>query len=402
MSHRLPALPSPRPRNLLALPTILAAATLLVVAAARPSYAQPPSLESESDPEGTGWVFALTNEAAANRVAYFFRRPNGSLLPAGLVPTGGHGTGSVLDSQGARVLAAGNRRLYACNPGSDQISVFRVGLQTPPHLLQVISSGGDMPLSLTVHRDLVYVLNGGPAATNITGFRRDSDGTLQKLPGSTRMLSTPVGAPAQVQFNPEGTVLVVTHKATDVLHSPDNIIDTFTVGPDGLASEAMPQPSHGVRPFGFAFTLDGVAIVSEAFNGVPGRAAVSSYIVDRSGGLQVITGSLGNGQAASCWVALTRNGRLAYVANTPAGTLSSYAVSETGALTLLQGVAAATGTDSSPVDVDVDSSGQYLYVLLTGAGRVVTYRINDDATLTPIDSDGGVPPMGMAQGLAAF
>jgi hypothetical protein len=117
-----------------------------------------------------------------------------------------------------------------------------------PTFVQIVASGGNLPVSLTIHDGLRYVLNAGPGAINITGFSVAANGTLTPLAGSTRLLTTPIGAPAQVSFNPAGTMLVVTHKASDVLRQPVEIIDTFTVGANGLPGQAMPQASAGIPP----------------------------------------------------------------------------------------------------------------------------------------------------------
>lgn len=52
--------------------------------------------------------------------------------------------------------------------------------------------------------------------------------------------------------------------------------------------------------------------------------------------------------------------------------------------------------------MDLDRDGRFLYVLLMGPGRVAAFRINANGSLTALDTDGGVPPMGGATGLAAF
>jgi 6-phosphogluconolactonase (cycloisomerase 2 family) len=297
-------------------------------------------------------------------------------------------------------LNENNTRLYACNAGNDTISVFAVG-NTKPALLQVINSGGDMPVSLTIRGNLLYALNGTGAGATIFGFTVNPDGTLTQLANSSRMLTTPIGTPAQISFNPAGNVLVVTHKRTDVLRPPNNIIDTFTVAPNGLAS-AMPlaNASVGIEPFGFAFRSDGVIVVSEAFNIVPGAGATSSYRVNADGTLQVISGSVPDTQTAACWVVLTNNEQFAFVTNTASNTISSYTVAANGSLALLNAVAATTG--AGPVDMDLSADGQYLHVLQTGAGQVATFRIEANGSLTPLGQVGGIPPMGGASGLAAF
>ncbi|HEX8962282.1 MAG TPA: beta-propeller fold lactonase family protein, partial [Rhodocyclaceae bacterium] len=85
-------------------------------------------------------MFVLTDEAAGNAVAAFMRAADGSLTPAGAVPTGGNGSGGTLGSQGALVLSDEGDWLYAVNAGSNTISFFTVddhGL----HLRGQVNSG---------------------------------------------------------------------------------------------------------------------------------------------------------------------------------------------------------------------------------------------------------------------
>ena len=75
---------------------------------------------------GHGAVYTLTNSPLGNAVAAFERSADGTLAPAGLIPTGGAGTGSNLGSQGAVVLSDDQKELYAVNAGSNTISFFSV------------------------------------------------------------------------------------------------------------------------------------------------------------------------------------------------------------------------------------------------------------------------------------
>jgi 6-phosphogluconolactonase len=189
--------------------------------------------------KGAGAVYTSTNSAGGNEVKAYERAGDGSLKPAGTFATDGLGTGAGLGSQGALALKHG--LLYAVNAGSDDISAFTV----KPHGLRLIgttASGGDQPISLTVHGDLLYALNAG--AGSITGFTGAKDGELEPLAGSTQPI-TGTG-PAQVQFSNDGGVLVVTNKGT-------NTIDTFVVGDDGTPAAAVSHDSAGETPFGFDF-----------------------------------------------------------------------------------------------------------------------------------------------------
>jgi 6-phosphogluconolactonase len=220
-------------------------------------------------------------------------------------------------------------------------------------LTDTVSSGGVLPISLTIHAHLLYVLNAGSGATpaNITGFTVGNDATLSPLAGSTRPLSGDSVGPAQIQFSPDGRVLVVTEKAT-------NLIDTHVVGSDGLTAGPAPQPSFGATPFGFDFDRRGHLIVSDAFGGAAGQSALSSYTVSEGGALSAITPVAPDGQTAACWVVTTKNGRYAYTTNTGSNNVSSYSIAHNGSLTLLAAIAGPTG--GAPTDADVSVNSRYL------------------------------------------
>jgi 6-phosphogluconolactonase len=347
----------------------------------------------------SGAVYVLTNQAV-NAVAAFNRAPDGTLSPAGTFPTGGSGDPAAqpgdppndpLASQGALILSEDNRFLFAVNAGSDEVSVLAVG-KSGLTLVDKVASGGDRPISLTLHENLLYVLNEG-GTPNINGFTVSDTGELTPLAGSTRPLAGGSAAdPAEVRFNPDGTLLVVTEKDT-------NLIDTYTVGVDGLAGGPVANPSNGVTPFGFEFDNRGHLVVSEAFGGAPNASAVSSYNASPGGVLSVVSGSVPNGQTASCWVVITNSGRYAYVSNTGSGTISSYRVGANGALTLLNPVAANTGAGSAPIDMALNNSSRYLYAHAAGLQAVAAFGVGPDGSLTPIEVEGGLP-FG-AQGIAA-
>lgn len=358
--------------------SVLAVAAATAVA----GFAAPAAL---ADP---GTVYTSTNSTAGNAVQTFDRAPDGSLTPAEIFATGGTGTGSGLGSQGAVVLDNDRERLFTVNAGSDSITSFRVA-RRGLRIRDLEASNGDRPISLTAHGDLLYVLNAG--SDQISGFSIRGGGDLRPLPGSTRSLSGAGTDPAQVEFSPDGDQLVVTEKAT-------NRIDTFAIGPDGLASEVNSQPSAGETPFGFAFDRRGNLIVSEAFGGAENASAVSSYDLARDGAISPISPVVGTEQTSACWVVVTENGRFAYAANTGSGSISSYTVDGDGSIALLESVAADTGEGSSPSDLALDEE-QHLFVLNSSARTVGAYRVRGDGRLVLVDIVGGLPAG--AAGLAA-
>jgi 6-phosphogluconolactonase (cycloisomerase 2 family) len=340
-----------------------------------------------ADGGSPGAVYSLTNAAAGNQLAVFQRNAQGGLTLAGMVPTGGLGTGSGLGSQGALALGANGRTLYAVNAGSNSITVFRLR-DNGPKMIQVIDSGGILPISLAVRSDLLYVLNAGGNAggvDQITGFHIGALGLLERLPNSSLPLSAPTTNPAQVGFSTDGGTLVVTEKNT-------NLIDTYVVGRNGYATGPNVQHSSGTEPFGFRFNKQGYLIVSEAFGGSP--SAASSYQVDRNtGALTVVSPSVPAEQNAACWVAVTDNGKLAFTSNTASGTITGFSVASTGALTRLDANGLSGMTGGAPADSSIVGN-RYLYVLavISGEPQVFGFMINRDGSLVSLGSLGGLPP----------
>lgn len=339
-----------------------------------------------------GAVFTSTNAAGPNHVLAFPRNPDGLLGSPTSYATGGQGAGSGLGSQGAVVLSRNARWLFVANAGSNNVSVFR----NTPHglkLTDVEPSGGEFPVSITVHRDIVYVLNAG-GTSNVTGFRLSNHGTLRPIAASTRLLSAAASDPAQAEFAPDGKALIVTEKAT-------NQITRFTVGSDGRLGAGTSVSSATPTPFGFAFDRSGHVIISEAAGGAPGASVLSSYEVDGPSGVSPISPSVATTQTAACWVLLARDFRLAYTTNTGSGTVSVYDVSPDGTLTLAHAVAANTGAGSAPIDMALSRNGRFVFVLAPGGeGTLRPYAINADGTLRGLGPVDGIPPT--AYGLAAL
>jgi len=343
----------------------------------------------------SGAVYVMTNQTSGNSIMAFNRAPGGALSLMGTFPTGGLGFGSgndPLGSQGSLALSCDGHFLLAVNAGSDNISVMQAGRQGLK-LVGTFASGGTEPVSLALFKDLVYVLNAG-GTPNITGFELNPDGTLTMLAGSSRPLAGgTAAAPAQVGFTADGSFLEVTEKGTSQ-------IDTYKVLVSGLTAGPVPSPSHGTTPFGFAFGQGGALVVSEVAGGAGGTSAASSYQISRvSGGLSVISGSVGDTQMAACWAAATNDGRFVYLANAGSGTISSYAVGAGGTIALLNAAAGITGSGTVPIDMAITSTSQFLYVIDDGTGMVSGFRIETDGSLTALAGAGGLPSG--SQGIAA-
>jgi 6-phosphogluconolactonase (cycloisomerase 2 family) len=325
-----------------------------------------------------GAVYTSTNDAGANEIVAYSRTADGGLGSPQYFATGGMGTGAGLGSQGAIALSESGQWLLAVNAGSDDITVFSVRSNGSLKARSRTPSGGDMPISIALHGDMVFVLNAGNPRIN--GFRLTHDGELEAIPGAVGTLSG--AGPAQVSFDDHGTTLVVTDKAS-------NIIETFTFGQGGNLMGPFVTTSSGATPFGFSFGHRDILVVSEAAGGAPGASTVSSYWLGDDGTLVPITVALPTTQTAACWVAVTRNGKYAYTANTGSSSISSIAVGRNGALTLLNAAAGSTGAGTAAIDLAFSVNDRYLYALASGS--ISAFEVMSDGSLTPVGTVGGLP-----------
>ena len=329
-----------------------------------------------------GSVYTLSNEAAGNRVLMFSRSSNGMLASQEAFETGGAGTGAGLGSQGAVALSDSKQWLVAVNAGSNSITSFSV---SPSGLswVSTVGSGGNMPVSVTVHNDLVYVLNAG-AGNNISGFRISADGELWPLEGSIKSLSAMNAGGAQVSFANDGDVLVITEKNT-------NMIISYKIDSDGLPGMMHALASANATPFGFAVGKHGIIYVSEAGGGAPGASTVSSYQVNDDGTIQLIDGPNAAGQTAACWVVDVNNGKYVYATNTGSGNISSFRADNSGGLEVQEAAAGVTGIGSAPIDAALSNNSKYLYALLSGTATIAAFQVTSDGSLEWIQNTGGLP-----------
>jgi 6-phosphogluconolactonase (cycloisomerase 2 family) len=354
-------------------------------------------LKAVAEDDDSGAVYVLGNQSSGNTVIVFRRAGDGTLTRVQEVSTQGLGSGGKNDplgSQGALVLGAGGHLLFAVNAGSNELSVLSVG-ENGVRFADKASSGGDRPISVTVHGDLVYVLNAG-GMPNVSGFFVGPTGRLHPIANSTRLLAGGANAgPAEVRFSPDGKLLVVTEKNT-------NLIDVFTINDEGRTSRQTSQPANNKTPFGFSFGNSRKLVISEAAGGAPGGSTVSSYrITDEDADhddLRTISKSVPDTQTAACWIVVTGSGRVAFASNTGSGTISSYDVAPGGSLSLAEGVAANLGAGSGPIDMALSRDSRFLFILSSGLGTVTGFRVSGDH-LSEVTSAGGLPAS--MQGIAA-
>lgn len=353
-------------------------------------------------------VYVMSNDKNWNAVAVLKEGTGGHLDKVGAFVTGGRGVGvgttapppDPLGSQNALLLSDDGRLLFAVNAGSNEISTFLV-LGDRLVLVDVTDSGGSYPVSLAQRGSQLYVLNSAGHA-NVTAFRIGPFGTLSRVRGSSRLIGTDeplvgnqpnVGNTAtQLQFDRTGRWLAVSVKDSRA----KGFIEVFGVDRSGtLAEDPVITPSTDTAAFGFTFDDQNHLLISEG-----GANAVSSYALERDGGLRTISQSVPTGQAATCWLAANRH--YAFTANAGSSTLTGFRVDAQGhlAATTADGVSASLGAGHAPTDLKFSSDGRALYVNTPGTGGVSAFAVREDGSLVPLGETPVFTAFSGTQGLA--
>jgi 6-phosphogluconolactonase (cycloisomerase 2 family) len=357
-----------------------------------------PALSNAETLGTTGAVFVMTNAASGNEIIAYQRNTDGSLEQGRHFTTGGRGSGGVTDplaSQGSLTLSDDRSLLLAVNAGSGSISLFRVH-GNRLSLVDKVPCGGSEPVAVTQHGNLVYVLNAG-GSSNVVGFRFDRHGNLQQIPHSIAFLTTGNSGPGSLAFSPDGQFLLVTEKL-------NNRIDAFRVQPNGTLGPIAVTSAAGPGTFALLFAPNGASLVSETGPaGGNNASAISSYAVLPDGTLSPISASVPTQGAATCWQAVTPDGRFVYTSNSATSTISGFAIATDGALRPLPGTVVATlPTGSTNLDAAISSDGKFLYTLDSGTGFVSIFGINEDGSLTNLGNAGGLRAAAGFNGIAAI
>lgn len=341
-----------------------------------------------------GHVYTLNNDVANNALAVYMQQADGSLSPAAMpmVSLKGKGlTGGDIDEQGA--IRVHGEFVLAVNPGSDSVAVLRKQGDKLMHVAgSPFPSGGNTPLSLTVHGDMVYVANQAAAfadpkmSPNITGFRLSSQGQLTPIANSTMTFAAGQG-PAQVEFSPSGKTLVAT---AGFQADNGSRLYSYAVMSDGrlkMGAGSPIAPDGATGTVGFSWSPKGDRVYASLFKG----SAVIPFGVDmETAAIRQAAMPVGDDQQAACWTTISHDGRTLYVANFVSNSVSVYDVVG-DKLTLLGSIPRRGASGKDTKDIEISKDGRYLYVVGSGKREISIFRIEANRLLTELPA--GQSPM---------
>jgi 6-phosphogluconolactonase (cycloisomerase 2 family) len=340
------------------------------------------------------FVYTITNPDGPNEIAAYERNiETGELVFVDTYPTGGRGSGRVVDSQSPLLLDAEGMLLFAVNPGSHDISVMAIRENGALERVgEPVPSRGIGPSSLALRNNLLYVANKGDDlnAPNYSGFFVGGDGSLSRV---KRRVGLSIGDdPTQVLFNRDGSLLIGIRFGSGGL-------DCFAVKSNGkLKRRSSVNNERG--PFAGLFdpTADERLLVADAR--VPGAA---SYLVRNDGSLFRVSLVSNAPERAACWIAVHSGGNRMWVSNTGTNTISLYTIDGDGRV-VLSGTHNTVAFGRTPFELALDPDNRFLYQLnvRVGAQSIHTLRVTDaaqDAGVADVGAVGlpaGSSPIGLA------
>lgn len=275
------------------------------------------------------------------------------------------GTAAIPDSLFAQgTIRVVDNLLFAVNPGSHTLSLFKISAKNPAKLTQVgspQSTGGEFPISVTYSAALktACVVNGG-AVDGITCFSVSHKG-LYALDASPRPLglgqTTPaVGPPntaSDIYFSPDSASLVVTVKGNPAVNNT-GFVAVYPVSHGVVSRHATKSsPSGTALPFGIAAVgnTNTIVIADPSIGAAILSVDPTSFTTTTTAAITVAN------QSAICWSAYSSLTGMAYLAD--AGVNRIVAVNaKTGA------IAAETVLKNGNGGMfDIIASGSFLYAL---------------------------------------
>ncbi len=324
--------------------------------------------QSASD-QSTAVVYVESNLPDKNSVLAFKRNADGTLTQIGNFPTGGRGVFDLslqlgpFDSDQEIITNGQHNLLFAVNPGSDTVAVFRI--QSDGTLTAVpgspFPSGGSNPVSLGLSADKLIVVNKAfdPARPflknpNYTVFEISPNGQLTQ---QVSAVGAPVGsAPSQADISPDKRLVFDAQFLAGFLRSfflePDG---TLSLGqrvapPIAPGSTTQPLPlglwSHPKQPILY------VGLVNVGMLGV--------YQYNNTGRLQFVTAVPDTG-AGICWIRTNDEGTRLYASNTGDRSISVFDI--TSPLSPVEIQHLVLQGQGNQYEIELDPTGAFLYGL---------------------------------------
>ncbi|MFN7938799.1 MAG: beta-propeller fold lactonase family protein [Bryobacteraceae bacterium] len=269
--------------------------------------------------------------------------------------------------------------LYIPNNGEGTISTFVYDQQSGAltELLPRLNAGG-LPTSATVLPGGKYalVVSGGTptVAPNLASYSIDSATGKFTLIGRSTLVNG--SGPQAVTVSASGQFAFVAHSG---VVNGASTIGAYTINPSTGALTAAPG-----SPFPAPASLTSVIVHPNSkfvYAGAANAGQIAAYTIGTNAALTPVEGSPFAARNNISWMAMDRDGKFLFVAERQTNTVLVYSVNaSTGALTPIAGSPFSAGP-SNLTNLTIHPNGRFLYASNSN-GTVVTFAIADSGALT--------------------
>jgi DNA-binding beta-propeller fold protein YncE len=333
------------------------------------------------------FVFVANNTDGANNgsvSAFAINATTGTLSVVSGSPFA-LGTG---DSYPAGIAIDQNGHAYVTNSGSSTVSYFDIGSNGALSFQGDYGTSGTVGSGIAVSASSAYVYTAGSSTSNasngsVSGYSiTSSTGALTLTPNVPYAAGSPLIA---IAIDPAAQLVFTTQESAD-------FITAYVINADGSLTGAAGDPfstQQPGNPYGVVISPLGTSAGGFVYVANPGAASVSGYsyvtanALNSSGFLTPVPlatagtpGAFLTEGSGPEGIAIDPAGKYLYVTNYQDGTVSSFSIDpQTGSLTLI-GSPVPTGNlnlvnpTPGPIAVQVDPSGQFVYVVNQADGSV--------------------------------
>jgi 6-phosphogluconolactonase (cycloisomerase 2 family) len=314
-------------------------------------------------------VYVESNLPDHNSVLAFKRNNDGTLTQIGDFSTGGRGVFDLslqlgpFDSDQEIITNGQHNLLFAVNPGSDTVAVFRIqvdGALTPVHG-SPFPSGGSNPVSLGLAADKLIVVNKAfdPARPflknpSYTAFQIGPNGQLTQ---QLSAVGAPRGsAPSQADISPDKRLVFDAQFLAGFLR-------TFFLQPDGTLSlgERMAPPiAAGSTTQPLPLGLWSHPKLPILYVGLVNVNMLGVYQYANTGHLQFVTAVPDSGNGI-CWIRTSDDGTRLYASNTGDRSISVF--DTTSHLTHVEIQHFVLQGQGNQFEIELDPTGAFLYAV---------------------------------------
>jgi 6-phosphogluconolactonase (cycloisomerase 2 family) len=414
---------------------VAACCALVAVSSASPKLWADDNGE-KADDQTQHVLYVLGNDFAPGKnaiIAYSIDAEDGSLSLLGTFPTKGTGQANFDvrlgpdDHDKEVILSADKRFLFAVNPGSDTIAVFRV--HRSGRLTDVegspFPSHGSTPVSLGLAANKLVVMNANnnnvegaaPNLTpaNYTTFEVQEDGRLIHIPGAIEVASD--SNPVQVGISHDNKVVFgmeffsvpsIVPQIFPFLPPRGSVLETFTLRENGSlrkgegtpfvnpVASRLVQSDPGTGYF-LGLLPHPTKPILYAGETITNRLAVYTY--DEDGRLNFVADAPSPG-LATCWMTIGKGAKFLYSSEAAGNTVGVWNIEDPLAPFNIQEVPLRlVGTPPPAIppavfstinfQLSVDPSGKFLYVT-SHAAALTDYPGGNVVHVLQIQADGTV------------